>query len=58
MTPSLGSICGKPKLAYGKVTRFPGKGSNSSETNWAGNILKPNVFDRKLKGEEVKLRYC
>lgn len=51
-------ICGKPKLAYGKVTRFPGKGSNSSETNWAGNILKPNVFDRKLKGEEVKLRYC
>lgn len=38
------SLGWRPRLAYGKVTSFSRKGSNSSETDQAENIINPNLF--------------
>lgn len=45
----------RPRLAYGKVTRFSRKGSNSSEIDQAENIINPNSFGYNLKAGRLSL---
>lgn len=45
----------RPRLAYGKVMRFSRKGSNSSKTDQAENIIDPNSFGYNLKAGRLSL---
>lgn len=45
----------RPRLAYGKVMRFSRKGSNSSKTDQAENIIDPNSFSYNLKVGRLSL---
>lgn len=45
----------RPRLAYGKVTRFSRRGSNFTETDQAENIINPNPCVYSLKTRRSSL---
>lgn len=45
----------RSRLAYGNVTRFSRRGSNSSETDEVENIINPNPLAYNLKARRSSL---